>query len=878
VVPSRSRAYALRLAHAAAALGAGREVWASADVLPLSAWLRREAERAALADPQHAPRLLSDTEEWFLWRQCTREHTRSLPLIDPASLAGALQRSAQLAAQYHIVPRAGAPDSEASLLAATAHAVRERCRALRAASVAHFLGERAGPGLVRPRALALRGFDSLTPQLRRLAPEALESTSGTGPAAAPALLRVSDPQQELESIAAWCRERLERAPDARLLVMLPPAPGAHERLAALIRAGLDPGASLGRDAAPGLVGIEAGEPLARSPLTAHALTTLGFLAGQELETDALCAWLRSPQWARPDASLRARLAARLREGGALAHTLRSLQGALLLERAPLKGAAREMSAQLTRAAAALAQADAAPRRWSERCRAALAALGWPGTLGEADAAQPLVLRWHELLEEFGALSGCTGTLARLAAWHLLRELAARTLLRPADEDPAVTLSGVFADPIVRYDGIWVAGLSAEAFPQPVQPDPFLALAAQRAAGVPGASAASRLAQAQTLLGAWRAATAELVLSAPVREGDVELMPSPLLAGFAAATSLRPARWLPASVRRADQTELLLDADGSPWKVRERLPRGTRTLDLQNQCPFRAYAELRLGAVPPEAPQAGIAPTARGLLLHAALELIWRRLGDSDALHALDARALGQLIAQSVAQAARATLLQPPGRRRRRGSSAGQLELFSAVPPAVARECRRAERLIRSLCELERERTPFRVEQIETPTELTLGGATLHLRMDRVDRLAGGALAVLDYKSGSGRNAPDWYGERPTHPQLLAYAAALGDEVAALATVSVAARRVGFEGLAREGRLLPRVRTVRGEPGESSSQAWAARQQAWRAILERLIGAFLAGDARVDPRPGACRHCHVTDICRIPEQGLALGTQDSDEDE
>ena len=115
--------------------------------------------------------------------------------------------------------------------------------------------------------------------------------------------------------------------------------------------------------------------------------------------------------------------------------------------------------------------------------------------------------------------------------------------------------------------------------------------------------------------------------------------------------------------------------------------------------------------------------------------------------------------------------------------------------AAVRECRRAARLIRQLCELERGRTPFRVAGTELAAELTLGGGSVQLRIDRVDALAGGGRAVLDYKSGR-RVAGDWQGERPTHPQLLAYASALGDDVLALATVCVNARQVRFDGVAR----------------------------------------------------------------------------------
>jgi hypothetical protein len=37
------------------------------------------------------------------------------------------------------------------------------------------------------------------------------------------------------------------------------------------------------------------------------------------------------------------------------------------------------------------------------------------------------------------------------------------------------------------------------------------------------------------------------------------------------------------------------------------------------------------------------------------------------------------------------------------------------------------------------------------------------------------------------------------------------------------------------------------------------------VLERLIHGFLGADATVDPKPGACRNCHVINICRIAER-------------
>jgi len=414
---------------------------------------------------------------------------------------------------------------------------------------------------------------------------------------------------------------------------------------------------------------------------------------------------------------------------------------------------------------------------------------------------------------------------------------------------------------VQYDGIWVSGLHAEVFPQPVQPDPFLPLPAQVAAGIPAAGAAGRLAQARALLAAWQRGADELVLSTPLYSEDLQLLPSPLLAGAALEPPAQPLRWLPARLHRAGLTESLIDATGRPWSAARPLPRGTKSLDLQNQCPFRAYAELRLGSTRRESLEPGIAPNRRGELLHAALQKLWEQLRDSRSLAALSDTALEALIARSVEQAAQALARAAGRRRRQRAFSETQLDMFVEMAPALARECRRAARLIRRLCECERERAPFSVQALESDAELTLAGARLRMRIDRVDALASGGRAILDYKSGR-RVSADWYGERPAHPQLLAYSEALGEEVVALATVSVNAREVRFEGLARSPRLLPAVKAVRPA---GAADAWAEQRRAWRAILTGLIRGFLAGEAAVDPRPGACDYCHVIDICRISER-------------
>jgi hypothetical protein len=110
--------------------------------------------------------------------------------------------------------------------------------------------------------------------------------------------------------------------------------------------------------------------------------------------------------------------------------------------------------------------------------------------------------------------------------------------------------------------------------------------------------------------------------------------------------------------------------------------------------------------------------------------------------------------------------------------------------------------------------------------------------------------------------------------LLAYLTALGSDVVALATVNLTAREVRFTGVGASAELLPRVKAAAGRAGAPAD--WGAQQRAWQSLIERLIRAFLGGEAQVDPAPGACDYCHITDICRIVAHLAAEGSRQAED--
>jgi probable DNA repair protein len=859
----------VRLAYAAGALASGRSVWPTPDVLPLETWMSREIERRS-ATGERLPRLLTPAEHWLLWRQSTSQLTESLDLVARGPLAEALRQASELAREFLIDVAAArfAPGTEGRLLYEVAGAVAARLESMGAITAGELAGRMACIGGARDVLLA--GFERLTPRL-----DALITSRGAGGCAtlfrrspefttavphARAVL-ATDASEELERIADWSRARLAAQPDARLLVLMPGAPEARERLVTLIRQNIDPAAAIAAplddEGTSAIAAIEGGSPLSRNPFAAHALRTLTWLTGSA-EFPDFSAWLSSPYW-QVAAAGRARIDLWLRERAPLEIDPRGLLRALEAAPQALRPVAAELSAHVTQALRQLSGGSASPRDWSQRFTDALATFGILGKdVGRRRQLSSAEVQTHdrfvELLDEFGGLTPSMASMSRDVAVQWLNELANRTSFRPASGDALVTISSQLADPIVEYDGIWVSGLHADAWPAPVQPDPFLALGAQIAAGVPAASAAARAAEARSLMSAWAAATGELVTSSPMRADDVQLSPSPLVRHFVSSTvegGDAPTFWLPQRIRRSGLTELVVDSAGMVWDSARALPSGTRSVELQNLCPFRAYAELRLGSSQLESPEPGVAPDVRGKLLHTALEKVWKTLRGSEALAGYSDDALLALIERCVDEASVETMGPITGDGR---------------PRAEQRECRRAVRLIHTLCELERKRPPFVVREMEHDSTLGLAGAQLRLRIDRLDELRSGGLAILDYKSGRPITG-DWYSERPSHPQLLAYLAAVGRETVAMATISVTAREVRFDGVAKESNLLPKVRGVESPSGEPSEEAWAIRQVEWEARVERLVQDFLEGRAAVDPRPKACEYCHVVSVCRIADEGV-----------
>ena len=849
----------MRLEYTRQKIRSGLSAWTSCDVIPWDAWLARSGAADRGAQPRGL-RHLGAAEEWLLWREAAAAACDGLDMLAPGRLADDLRRSAALVRDWGMRWQ-GAPTAESSVLQRARRLYADRCGTLHARAVSDWT-----QSLARTRAagtpLVFAGFGAMGPalesRLRELGATFWPVPVPVQPATkcSDVIVACADPVDELRRAARWCREQLMRDPRARLLVV-DPLLARRRGLAIRVFGHELQGRDLlaASDAAP--FGVEGGQELSAYATVAAALRLLELGAGA-VEFRELAALLRSPYIDCGGSAARAALELAMRDRNVPRADCALL---LVLGRSMQPPAATQLTGALE--SIAVTAAGHVHRRegagwWSRRFAALLEHAGWPGTQPLGSDEQQQCERFRDLLGEVSLLGGGSERFSCGQALELLRALAARTAFDSATGDLPVTLTASTDDPLAGYDGIWVAGLSADNWPMPAHPDPFVPLAVQRAVGIPAASPQGRLASAREAMAAWRRSARQLVYSWSVADDDVTQQPSSLLAVPAQDPTQSPgyrviplADGLLAAMHRGARRERRPVDRARPWPAAARLTGGTRVLQLQSSCPFRASAELRLGAVPVPEPVPGFDPRERGRVLHRALELAWRQLGDSDALlrAAADGSALDVLAGAVAGRAVREALAR---------------RLVPADAALVNNETLRIAARVSALLSDDqiRARTRgFRAQRLEEWQECELAGRTLRVRMDRIDQLSDGRVVVIDYKSGIAETFRPLE-ERPRQPQLLAYALLAGEAVAGVAAAYLNADEIRWRGAAAADSTLPLPVRAR-----VPTAPWPDLLSHWHRVIERLVGDFAAGEAAVDPLPDACSTCTLSALCRVDADRL-----------
>ncbi|HZT33127.1 MAG TPA: PD-(D/E)XK nuclease family protein [Bryobacteraceae bacterium] len=847
-------ARSLRHAYAARQRESGFAAWRSADILPWTAWLRRAWEDALYSGQAPARMLLNPEQELALWERVIAGDPQYHPLLQLAATARQAGAAWELAYAWKLelggADWQGIDDAEAFLRWAAAF--RARCDQegwLDGARLVEQVAAGVRAGTPRPpHRVLLVGFDEFTPRQEDLWDALRAAGCSVQTADEPArggravLASLPGGEEEIRAAARWARHLVEQGA-GRVGVIVPNLARVRAAADRLFREVMYPGQAM-PDPRASCFNISFGVPLVDYPLVATALRILE-LDPEAAPVEAAGRLLRSPflAGAAQEGSARALLAAELARRGDPEADLETIE----------KLARREKPYGCPRAAAALETFRRmrrgvpkwqAPSAWAAAIPELLRALGWPGDRPLDSVEYQTLARWQELLGTLAALDGVSGAMSLEEAARRLRRMAAESQFQPLQQDAPVQVLGVFEASGMRFDHLWIMGMHDEAWPEAPAPNPFLPAALQRRRQLPHASAERELAFARRVTERLLASAPRVVVSWPRREGDRDLRPSPLVSHLPAVMAelleMWPGESYAARVRAAGEVECISDGVAPPLAGELAMRGGARLYQLQAACPFRAFAELRLGAAAPEYPQAGLDPRQRGTLMHAALDRLWGVLGSHARLMEMSAAAVRGAVRDAVAGA----IEQKCAERR---LPARFLEIEQA----------RLEGLLAEWLELEKLRQPFTVVAREERDEVSLGGLTVRVKVDRIDELADGSRVILDYKSGD-PNERDWQTDRPAEPQVPLYAIRGRGPLGAAAFARVRNGGSGFRGIAAAEGILPRVK--------AAERPLAEQVEEWRRVLARLAEEFREGDARVDPRDGpkTCETCHLAPLCRIRE--------------
>lgn len=836
--------------------------------------------------------LLNPSQELELWRKVISNDEASKQIFSIARLAESAQRTWQQMQVYciHINALLGETGIDTAAFARWTTAFESLCRQRGFLPSPRLEISAADwvPAIqsALPKEICLIGFDRIAPSQARLL-QALQTHGCTirelqlresaDETPEPAVVYAHTMDEEIGAAAHWARKLLTSDPGRRLGIVVPDLADVREAMDSIFRRILSPSSMEIETAAAALpYEFSLGTPMERLPDIRTALSLLAW-TNAPLPLGEV-SWLLvhgsfGAQLNDPDAILeRAKLDRQWRDrpfqlGGPL--HLGTFQQWLFqfgsaAEIKPLRRATQRLFAATRRSSLQRPRPFA---EWREVFEELLATAEWHLLHPSSSREYQLNRRWNTVLDILSSLNTVSGQVTFVTAVEQLRHLAAQTLFSLESRGAPVQILGIAESAGVSFDAVWWMNARADTWPQSGNPQPFLPWHVQRQSAMPYANPAEDYAFArhvtERVLGCAGIAIVSFSLESSNTSNesshcpDREAILSPMIRSLIPNASIRAVEeFVPEfSAGKMDGTierfEIVDHESAVPLQT-PRVAKGVRFLEAQAACPFRAFAELRLGSQPLAGFESGLSAKEKGIIAHRALQQFWDETKTQAKLFESTLDDLRARLRMCIANALRQ--FAPSA------TASWQRSLLEI-------ESERLEARLLQWLDVEKLRLPFEVAATEDVlTNRELGGVEFDCRIDRIDKVSEGVV-LIDYKTGRvKRNACT--GERPDQPQLPAYTLlrteAPDQPLAGVAFSGLHPQNVGFTVIASLPSIFESNSTTSNRPTEVRPPDEMLAD--WKITLSRLAGHFRSGDAIVDPKKGneTCKSCTLGMLCRIRE--------------
>jgi probable DNA repair protein len=819
VTANRRLARVLSAAYNEQQIAAGRPAWRTAPIFSYADWLSRTI---ATGSPGDTPTRMNAHQSRMVWERSIRGEV-SDPLVNIGSLARQA-REAWTRLHDWMVPRAefessaSGRDQRIFVRAAGIYgSVLDSNGWIDDARLGHFvLRAVQDDRLQLPSRIVLAGFDRATPLLEAILGALREQGIVVDRAprkkeGATQLFAYDDPDAELRAAGAWARTELEMRSDQHIGIVVSDLEQDADRAGRLIRDGFVPGWQYAPARQAAAVNVSYGRRLSDYPAIQVALLILRW-SHRDLDGRDISLLLRTPFAGTGMIAGRARLELELRKSADRQWSPEALQRALggrdtsTDSRDWFVRMSRLVELRKTR------PRKAPPAFWAQRADEILELFNWPGD-GALDSDDfQLVNRWRDLLNDLARLELVSPAMTLADAYAELVSMAGDAVFQAETDAAVIQVLGPLEAAGLEFDQLWVAGLTAEQWPPARQPLALLSRRLQREFGMPDADPLDTTAYASRILARLARSAPICRFSYPASTADAEQAPTTLIDAADDQSAPNDPGWHAVELNTVSGTTML-DHDPVPIVLADEVVAGGAGT-IQRQCsePFAAFVSGRLGVSNLQAIAAGLSPMMRGNLVHSALYYLYEERPSQESIRNWSEQETEDRIADAVARAFQRY-------ERHADRVLGALLLL---------EQRRTAALLAGVVRVDLEREPFSVDAVETSVDVDLGGVPLSLRIDRVDRFGDGAIAILDYKTGAPKRFLNSTGD-PVDMQLVVYASALADPVAALGLYNIDSRDIA---IADTGRA------------SMEAEAWAESLSRWSDVVEQAATELAHGDVRL----------------------------------
>ena len=438
-------------------------------------------------------------------------------------------------------------------------------------------------------------------------------------------------------------------------------------------------------------------------------------------------------------------------------------------------------------------------------------------------------RFQQILQDFSLLDSMFNGISGSQAANYVQNLVNTTIFQTHNEQRPIDILGTLEAAGINFDALWMMGMDSCSWPSSPMPNPLIPMFLQRKLGLPHATYERELEFSTKLLHRFKRSTSTIIYSYPIQIDGESRNFTLMLPNVPRVTNQELSLEI-VDLPITDDIEPIIQEHNLPIGLGEKINGGSKILELEALCPFRAFAMTRLHTETKPAWR----HTIRGILVHVTLEKIWKKIISHNSLVKYSDIELEELIASVLDMTMN--------------------NIAKHVPDNFLKiEFQCIKKIIHKWLQLEKTRAPFSVIALEQIKEIQLKDLTIRLRIDRIDQLEDGALLIIDYKTTKQTpSVSSWLSGDLTNLQLPLYCVS-SRQASALAFAELKPDRVAFKGIANRDLGIEGIKTI-------SADEWSGLLTKWQEAITKLADDFCAGNLALTQNDANCRNCDLAILC------------------